>query len=338
MSKSQSSTNNDSSTSLLPLSSQENGVIITPNDEKLKLKGSYTRQSPHTNPLAQVVVCKRLAKMPMLFLAKRRQMRKIELENAAEPYTDDNAGLMAASSILQGTFAFEREAKTFEEYTQQLEEALTILRTMKREEYESQTALIVLRFLENLIHQPKEWISGAKLKLSEMKFPETAMTLMNSYKEKGYLVRRIVFLHSILLYNSMSNFTDHEFDKEGLIRKQAADAGFIEFACEILNDSSYLESLTKCYIIDSPEQTTMNIDFNNYQKILYICDSALTILYNMANLPELKIHFRECNATNVCINIKEKFSHHNVNCHLRELIQLCIKFNYIYQFLLLRKK
>ena len=42
---------------------------------------------------------------------------------------------------------------------------------MKREEYESQTALKVLRFLENLIHQPKEWISGAKLKLSEMKFP-----------------------------------------------------------------------------------------------------------------------------------------------------------------------
>jgi hypothetical protein len=107
---------------------------------------------------------------------------------------------------------------------------------MKREEYESQTALKVLRFLENLIHQPKEWISGAKLKLSEMKFPgliiyfylinfnflfntETAMTLMHSYKEKGYLVRRIVFVHSILLYNSMSNFTDHEFDREGLIRK-----------------------------------------------------------------------------------------------------------------------
>ena len=45
------------------------------------------------------------------------------------------------------------------------------------------------------------------------------MILMDSYKEKGYLVRRIVFVHSILLYNSMSNFTDHEFDKEGLIRK-----------------------------------------------------------------------------------------------------------------------
>ncbi|CAF4417325.1 unnamed protein product, partial [Adineta steineri] len=109
-------------------------------------------------------------------------------------------------------------AGTFDEYTTKLEEALTILKNMKREEYESETALKVLRFLENLIHQPKEWISGAKLKLSEMKFPEMAMTLMHSYKEKGYLVRRIVFVHSILLYNSMSNFTDHEFDREGLIR------------------------------------------------------------------------------------------------------------------------
>lgn len=109
---------------------------------------------------------------------------------------------------------------------------------MKREEYESKTALQVLRFLENLVHQPKEWISGAKLKLSEMKFPgllvfyqfcyflmifcsniEMAMALLNSFKEKGYLERQIIYIHSMLLYNSMSNFTDHEFDKEGLIRK-----------------------------------------------------------------------------------------------------------------------
>ena len=48
---------------------------------------------------------------------------------------------------------------------------LVELRDMKREEYESTSALKMLRFLENLIHQPKEWISGAKLKLSEMKFP-----------------------------------------------------------------------------------------------------------------------------------------------------------------------
>ncbi len=118
------------------------------------------------------------------------------------------------------------------------------MRNLKREEYESQTTLKILRFLENLIHQPKEWISGAKLKLSEMKFPgrnlffsnypielfslEMAMTLMNSYKEKGYLVRRIVFVHSILLYNSMSNFTDHEFDKEGSIRKVCIKK-FIQF-------------------------------------------------------------------------------------------------------------
>ncbi|CAF3502368.1 unnamed protein product [Rotaria socialis] len=297
MSRSKSPSKNVLSTSLVPLHEKENSNTLTSNDAKLKVKGILARQFHNVDPLTQVVVCKRLAKMPMLFLAKRRQMRKIEIENTSEIYTDDNAGLMAASST--ETLEFEREAKTFDEYTQKLEDALTIFGSMKREEYESQTALKVLRFLENLIHQPKEWISGAKLKLSEMKFPEMAMTLLNSYKEKGYLVRRIVFLHSILLYNSMSNFTDHEFDKEGLIRKQAADAGFIEFACEIISDSSYLESLKKCYVIDSPEATTTNEDFNNYQKILYICDSALTILYNMANLPELKIHFRECNAVSI---------------------------------------
>jgi len=53
----------------------------------------------------------------------------------------------------------------------QLDEALTLLRNLKRDEYESPITLKILRFLENLIHQPKEWISGAKLKLSEMKFP-----------------------------------------------------------------------------------------------------------------------------------------------------------------------
>ena len=42
---------------------------------------------------------------------------------------------------------------------------------MKREEYESEITFKILHFLDNLIHQPKEWISGAKLKLTEMKFP-----------------------------------------------------------------------------------------------------------------------------------------------------------------------
>ncbi|UJR30185.1 hypothetical protein I4U23_017724 [Adineta vaga] len=298
MSKPKSSVEQNISTSNLSISSTENGGISLSPDSKCKIKGIFTRQISRADPLTQVVVCKRLAKMPMLFLAKRRQMRKIAIENIDQTYTEDNAGLMA-TLVSSEIFEFEREAATFDEYTQKLEEALIILRNMKREEYESQTALKVLKFLENLIHQPKEWISGAKLKLTEMKFSEMAMTLMHSYKEKGYLVRRIVFVHSILLYNSMSNFTDHEFDKEGLIRMQAADAGFIEFACEILKDSSFLESLKKCYMIDDPEETRTNNDFNNYQKILYICDAALTILYNMANLPELKIHFRECNATNI---------------------------------------
>jgi hypothetical protein len=42
---------------------------------------------------------------------------------------------------------------------------------MTREEYESETTFKILHFLDNLIHQPKEWISAAKLKLTEMKFP-----------------------------------------------------------------------------------------------------------------------------------------------------------------------
>jgi len=66
---------------------------------------------------------------------------------------------------------------------------LNILRTMKREDYESQIALQVLRFLENLIHQPKEWISGAKLKLSEMKFPGKYSILLLYFSFKYKLFR-----------------------------------------------------------------------------------------------------------------------------------------------------
>jgi hypothetical protein len=60
---------------------------------------------------------------------------------------------------------------------------------LKREEYESQAALKVLRFLENLIHQPREWISGAKLKLSEMKFPG---------------LKSSIFSYSIIFYINIS--------------------------------------------------------------------------------------------------------------------------------------
>lgn len=44
-------------------------------------------------------------------------MRKIAIENSEEPYTDDNAGLMAASSDLLG---FESDARTFDDYTQKV--------------------------------------------------------------------------------------------------------------------------------------------------------------------------------------------------------------------------
>jgi hypothetical protein len=45
-------------------------------------------------------------------------MRKIAIDNPDEAYTEDNAGLMAASS--SGTFPFERDAETFDEYTQKV--------------------------------------------------------------------------------------------------------------------------------------------------------------------------------------------------------------------------
>jgi len=45
-------------------------------------------------------------------------MRKIAIENSDEPYTEDNAGIMAAAS--SETLAFEHEAGTFDEYTQKV--------------------------------------------------------------------------------------------------------------------------------------------------------------------------------------------------------------------------
>jgi hypothetical protein len=43
-------------------------------------------------------------------------MRKIAIEDSVETYTDDNAGLMATLASTE-SFAFEREANTFGEYT-----------------------------------------------------------------------------------------------------------------------------------------------------------------------------------------------------------------------------
>jgi hypothetical protein len=177
----------------------------------------------------------------------------------------------------------EDKPKTFDEYIGKLEEYLILLRDMKREDYESVATTKILHFLENLINQPQEWISGAKLKLSEMKFPETAMTLMNSYREKGYLVRQTVFGHSISLYNSMSNFTDHEFDKDGQICQQSAEAGFIEFAFGILSDPSYRESLKKCYIIESADEIIQSADFSNYQVRSFVRSFEFHVFFSLEN-------------------------------------------------------
>ena len=46
-------------------------------------------------------------------------MRNISMENSVDIYTDDNAGLMATLT-LRKTFEFEREANTFDEYTQKV--------------------------------------------------------------------------------------------------------------------------------------------------------------------------------------------------------------------------
>ena len=57
----------------MPLSGKENSSTLTVNDAKSKVKGILGRQFNTVDPLTQVVVCKRLAKMPMLFLAVRNQ-------------------------------------------------------------------------------------------------------------------------------------------------------------------------------------------------------------------------------------------------------------------------
>ena len=110
------------------------------------------------------------------------------IENTISSYAEEKKGSWLSPTSPE-LCTFEQEARTFDDFTRkvppfipidhrrpffvcsQLEEALTILNNLKRDEYESQMTLKVLQFLENLINQPKEWISGAKLKLSELKFP-----------------------------------------------------------------------------------------------------------------------------------------------------------------------
>ncbi|CAM4755336.1 unnamed protein product [Rotaria magnacalcarata] len=70
-----------------------------------------------------------------------------------------------------------------------------------------------------------------------------------------------------------------------LIRKQSADAGFIELACEILSDPSYRESFRKYYIIHRPEETMQSDDFNNYQFAeTYDNEEHMTVIKELQDL------------------------------------------------------
>ncbi len=58
-------------TPILSFNSNQNGITLTSQDGKTKIKGLFARQNPRPDALAQVIACKRLAKMPILFLAVR---------------------------------------------------------------------------------------------------------------------------------------------------------------------------------------------------------------------------------------------------------------------------
>jgi hypothetical protein len=55
----------------LSIAPTQNGITFTSQDGKSIIKGLFARPSPRADSLAQVVACKRLAKMPILFLAVR---------------------------------------------------------------------------------------------------------------------------------------------------------------------------------------------------------------------------------------------------------------------------
>jgi hypothetical protein len=79
MSSPNSAADNPPPTPSLSYSSAHNGITFTSHDGKSKIKGLFARPSPRNDPLAQVVACKRLAKMPILFLAvKLRQIPTID--------------------------------------------------------------------------------------------------------------------------------------------------------------------------------------------------------------------------------------------------------------------
>jgi hypothetical protein len=59
------------STSSISSSSSKNSILtISSNDIKAKIKGLFHRHSPRVD--SQVVVCKRIAKVPILFLSVQK--------------------------------------------------------------------------------------------------------------------------------------------------------------------------------------------------------------------------------------------------------------------------
>jgi hypothetical protein len=59
--------------------------------------------------------------------------------------------------------------------------------------------------------------------------------------------------------------------------QQAAEAGFIEFACEVLNIPSYQESLEQLHTFTNTKQFTLNEDFDNYQVCCHVDQINQTI-------------------------------------------------------------
>ena len=175
-------------------------------------------------------------------------------ETVQQTQTTEITSLINSSTPLE-LFSFEHEAKTFEEYTGQVEDIHVLIvskllnlvfflvrrsvdhvekfktRRIWKSDYAENPSIFgkfnsstkrmdfwcEIKIIRNEIPRWNSLLID--LPFTDWNLLEMAITLMNNYKEKGYLLRRIVFVHSILLYNSMSNFTDHEFDKEGSLRK-----------------------------------------------------------------------------------------------------------------------
>ena len=79
------------------MSNASNSRIPNSRDEQSGMKALLTRQTSCSDAMAQVVVCKRLAKMPLLFLTvsmelrehyNGRRRRRLSIEHLAEASTN----------------------------------------------------------------------------------------------------------------------------------------------------------------------------------------------------------------------------------------------------------